>query len=267
MKTCLVTDSQRLEHFYGKSFFDHTILINRQLIDEILTSTLADNGQVSKVFSQSDLLIVDTEPENSFFVISCALKAGISIISPNLLDFSIDQLKELQIVTQEICADVGFLHPLKPSLIDQETPLIIECLREVENEIAIDQLAHQLAYDLTYLLAPTNQEPRKVKAYWIPHAKHSFKALKLVIDFNDNSVVSYLIRGKRKTNSLRVELISNSNDKLFDFSTDFNATTESCKKIMESVAFFNEKRKMEYSLELTIKSKQMAESVIKKIMS
>lgn len=267
MTTCLVTDSNKLIPYQRENFFNNTIEANNQLIDKILLGICESNSQIARLLNYPDLLVVDTNPENAYPIIANALRAGINVLTPSLLHFSSVNIQELITIAQEIGVDFGFLPKFSLNLPSTLTPIIIDSIRESINLTSNENVLQQIANDLILLLSPIKTELRKVRVYWLPLYSNPVSTLKLIVDFNDNSLITYQINNKKETSVLKVILTTEEQEKTFNIIENqinpesFNDT------VMQNVDYFMNQRKMLYPAVMTLKSKQIIEIIKKKIYS
>ncbi len=265
MKTCLVTDSQKLNYYFGNVIFNHTIESNNQHLESILLGSYENGSQIAKVFGHSELLVVDSNPSSSYAIIAKALRAGINVLSPNLVSLSSMQLQELITIAQEIGVAVGFLPNINVKFPNCIAPVIIDCVRESAKVLTIESLSVQIASDLAFLLTLIKSEPRKVKVYWLPLYSQPLKILKLIVDFNDNSVITYMVKRGKKDRVLQVELIADELEETFDIFDSQNKSVMIKDIVVQNVEYFMKHKEMMYPSGLVLKSKQIAETIEKKI--
>lgn len=265
MTTCLVADSNKLIPYLGENFFNNTIEANNQLIDSILLGICKSNSQIARLFNYPELLVVDTNPKTSYTIIANALRAGINVLTPSLIYFNSKKIQEFITIAQEIGVELGFVPKYCLDLPSNHTPIIIDSVRESIDLTTAETLLQQAAADLVFLLSPIKSELRKVRVYWLPLYSHPVSTLKLIVDFNDNSLITYQIKNKKETNILKVVQTTEEYDKTFNiFETQLNL--ESTKEaVMQNVDYFINKRKMLYPAAIALKSKQIIEIIIKKI--
>jgi len=267
MTTCLVTDSNKLIPYQGENFFNNTIEANNQLIDKILLGICESNSQIARLFNYPELLVVDTNPKTSYTIIANALRAGINVLTPSLPHFSSEKIQELITIAQEIGVEFGFLPKYSLELPSTHSPIIIESVKETINLTSTENLLQQIANDLIFLLSPIKSELRKVRVYWLPLYSHPVSTLKLIVDFNDNSLITYQIKNKKETSMLKVVLTTEEYDKTFNI-FEAQIKPESTKEtVMQNVDYFINQRKMLYPAAMALKSKQIIEIIIKKIYS
>lgn len=265
MTTGLVTESPKLAQYPGSNYFNHTIEVDSNLLDAILLNLCQNNSKTANVFNNSELIVVDTSPNKSFTIIANALRAGVNVISPNLLKFTSEQILELISIAQEIGVDLGFLPVPNVILPGNTPPVIIDSVRELPITLQIENITRQIAFDLIYLLTPVKAEIRKVKVYWLPLYNRPIKTLKLIVDFNDNSVITYLLKNGNGNGLLKVELIADEFEKMLQvYDNDLNPDPlGEC--TIQNIDYFKAKRVMMYPSTLAFKSKQIVEMVVKKI--
>lgn len=265
MITCLVTESHKLSLYSENSFFNHTIEACNQLPDNILEGICESNSEIVSIFKHSELLVVDTNNKASYAITANALRAGISVLTPNLIYFSSDQIQELITIAHEIGVDFGYLPNTNFNLPKTNAPIIMDCYRESGKELNTENVSLQIASDLAYLLSAVKADFRKVRVYWIPLYNQPFKTLKLIIDFNDNSVITYLVKGKNETGKITVELITDELDRSFEI-VDCNSQPEKFRQIViQNIDYYINQRKMLYPSTQVLKSKQIVEVAIKKV--
>lgn len=267
MTTCLITDSNNLIPYQGENYFNNTIEANNQLIDDILLGICESNSQIAKLFNYPELLVVDTSPNTAFTIVANALRAGINVLTPSLIHFSSEKIQELIALAQEIGVEFGFLPKYSLEHPSTNTPIMIDSIRESINIETTEDLLQQIATDLIFLLSPIKSELRKVKVYWLPLYNHPVSTLKLIADFNDNSLITYQIKNKKETSMLKVALTTEEYDKTFNiFETQINLESTRT-TVMQNMDYFINQRKMLYPATMALKSKQIIEIIIKKIYS
>jgi hypothetical protein len=265
MTTCLVTDSYKTIPYQGENFFNNTIDANNHLIDEILLGICESSTQIAKLFNYPELLVVDTSPKTAYTIIANALRAGINVLAPSLLHFSSEKIQELITIAQEIGVELGFLPKYNLELPSTHSPTIIESVRESISLASTENLLQQIATDLIFLLSPIKSEIRKVRVYWLPVYNQPISTLKLIVDFNDNTLITYQIKNKKETSMLKVVLTTEEYDKTFNI-FEAQIKPESTKEtVMQNVDFFINQRRMIYPAAMALKSKQIIEIIIKKI--
>jgi len=267
MTTCLVTDCNNLIPYQGENYFNNTIEANNQLIDDILLSICESNSQIAKLFNYPELLVVDTTPKTSYTIIANALRAGINVLTPSLIHFSSEKIQDLITIAQEIGVEFGFLPKYSLELPSTNTPIIIDSIRESINIETTEDLLQQIATDLIFFLSPIKSELRKVRVYWLPLYSQPVSTLKLIVDFNDNSLITYQIKNKKETNMLKVALTTEEYDKTFNIFESQISPESTRITVMQNVDYFINQRKMLYSAAMALKSKQIIETIIKKIYS
>ncbi|MEW5845834.1 MAG: hypothetical protein AB1777_06155 [Bacteroidota bacterium] len=265
MITCLVTESNKLSQYSGNNFFNHTIEANYQLPDDILQGICEINPQTIGVFKHSELLVVDTNSKASYTITANALRAGINVLTPNLINYSSEQIQELITIAHEIGVDLGFLPNTNFNLPNTSAPIIMDCYRESGKELNTENALLQITSDLAYLLSAVKAEFRKVRVYWLPLYSQPFKTLKLIIDFNDNSVITYLIKGQNETGLLKIELITDELNRTFDIK-DCYSQPEMFKEIVnQNIDYYINQKEMMFTSNLALKAKQIVEIALKKI--
>lgn len=267
MTTCLVTDSNKLIPYQRKNFFNNTIEANSQLIDKILLGICESNSQIARLLSYPDLLVVDTNPKKAYTIIANALRAGINVLTPSLLHFNSEKIQELITIAQEIGVELGFVPKYNLDLLTTHTPIIIDTVRESIDPAPTENLLQQIAADLLFLLSPIKSEFRKVRVYWLPLYSHPVSTLKLIVDFNDNSLITYKINNKKETSALKVILTTEEHEKTFNIIENQINPESFNETVMQNVDYFMNQRKMLYPAVMTLKSKQIIEIIKKKIYS
>ncbi|HDP74731.1 MAG TPA: hypothetical protein ENN49_02460 [Bacteroidales bacterium] len=267
MTTCLVTDSNKIIPYQEEKFFNNTIDANNQLIDEILLGICKSSTQIAKLFNYPELLVVDTSPKTAYTIIANALRAGINVLTPSLLHFSSEKIHELITIAQEIGVELGFLPKYSLEFPSIHSPIIIESIRESISQALTEIQLQQITTDLILLLSPIKSEIRKVRVYWLPLYSQPISTLKLIVDFNDNTLITYQIKNKKETSMLKVVLTTEEYDKTFNiFETQIKP--ESTKEtVMQNVDYFINQRRMIYPAAMALKSKQIIETILKKIYS
>lgn len=267
MTTCLVTDSNKLIPYQRENFFNNTIEANNQLIDKILLGICESNSQIARLLNYPDLLVVDTNPKKTYTIIANALRAGINVLTPSLLHYSSENIQELITIAQEIGVELGFVPKYYLDLLTTHTPIIIDSIRESINLTSNENVLQQVANDLILLLSPIKTELRKVRVYWLPLYNHPVSTLKLIVDFNDNSLITYQINNKKATSALKVILTTEEHEKTFNIIDNQINPGSINETVMQNVDYFMNHRKMLYPAAMTLKSKQIIEIIIKKIYS
>ena len=265
MTTCLVTDSNKLIPYQRENFFNNTIEANNQLIDKILLGICESNSQIARLLNYPDLLVVDTNPKNAYPIIANALRTGINVLTPSLLHFNSENIQELITIAQEIGVELGFLPKYSLDLPSTRTPIIIDSVRESINLASTENVLQQIANDLIFLLTPIKSELHKVRVYWLPLYSHPVSTLKLIVDFNDNSLITYKIDNKKETSVLKVVLTTEEHEKTFNL-IETQIKPESINEtVMQNVDYFMKQSKMLYPAVMALKSKQIMEILKKKI--
>lgn len=264
MNVYLIADPQKAKSYPAKGFFNEVLLVNDN--EKLLLDILNPSNSFSTVLEQTGLAVIDTESSHSFALISLMARSGVHILSPNLTSFGIDELKELQAIASEIGVHLGYI-PLKSMNNNQSisTPCITHCEHRFSGMVTPSKLNDFLLDDLSIILKFKNEAIRKIKVYWLPVFCSQPKAVTIVVDFNDNSVLTYQAIGNSTNSFFKAETITETNLVVLERDEDKHDPIIPSTEINSIIEKFINQQKMEYPIDILLKSKTIQEFVKKKI--
>jgi hypothetical protein len=259
MKTCLITDNSEIDKHTKNYQFDKIITID-QLHPERFFIDLIDRPDLTDALKHSDLAFIDIKT-NAYYVILSALKNGVNVLSPNLLELNHKQIMELDAVSHEISVEFGIPYFTFPNIDTNKIPAFIESQRKYSDELTLETFKHYIDNDLVIPLTFIKSEIRKVKAYLLPPTGNKFKSIKLVTDFFDDSLLIHTMQASNKS-SYTIQLETKEKEETIKFEkTEIYSNASDAK---EHIEFFLSRRKMIYSSETLKRVKQVSETISKK---
>lgn len=264
MNVYLIADPQKVKNYPMKGSFSEVLLVNNN--ENLLYDILNPSNNFSTILEQTGLAVIDTESSHSFALISLMVRSGVHVLSPNLIHFEIGELKELQTIASEIGVQLGYI-PQKPMNINQSItpPCITHCEHRFSGMVTTSKLNDVLLNDLSIILKFINEAIRKIKVYWIPVYCSQPKTVTIIVDFNDNSILTYQAIGNSQNNSFKAETITEIDLVVLETDEDKQDSTVPSTEINNIIEKFINKQKMEYPLDILLKAKTIQEFVKKRI--
>lgn len=264
MNLYLIADPQKAKNYPAKGYFNEVLLVNDN--EKLLYNILNPSNSFSALLKQTGLAVIDTESSQSFALISLMVRSGVHVLSPNLTNLEIEELKELKAIASEIGVQLGYI-PHKSMTIDQSvtTPCISHCQHRFSGLVTPSKLNDILLDDLSIILKFLTEAIRRIKVYWLPVYCTQPKAITIVVDFNDNSVLTYQAIGNSTNNFFKAETITETNLVVFERDEDKHDPIIPSTEINSIIEKFINQQKMEYPIDILLKSKTIQEFVKKKI--
>lgn len=264
MNVFLIADPSKAENYPAKGFFNEVLWVDDN--EKLLYNILNPSNRFSAILEHTGLALIDTESSHSFALISLMVRSGVHVLSPNLIHFEIEELKELQAIASEIGVQLGYI-PHKSVNINQNitSPCICHCEHRFSGLVTLSRLNDVLLSDLTIILKFINEAIRKIKVYWIPVYCSQPKVVTIVVDFNDNSVLTYQAIGNSLNSFFKAETITETSLFAFETNEGLQESTFPSTEINHFIDKFINHQKMEYPVDILLKSKTIQEFVKKKI--
>ncbi len=263
MRITHIARYDKRQHFaHSQKVFDYELYIDEDKLETILLDTLDPASVTANLFRKTDLLVFDLNSPFSHAFISLALRNGIHVLSPLLLQYSADELKGLKATAMETKTMLGWIPNSQIHGVPTAFPAIIDCIRNRNNEQQGNQsILRSLLTDLSILLNPVKSDIRKVKVYWLPIYGKQPAAIKLIIDFCDNTVITYLARISESPTSLKINYISTESD----YTTEIKETSNNLTSTQQAINYLAQIQAVEYPVETLMKSRYIYETTMKKI--
>lgn len=223
---------------------------------------------IDELIANSDILIIDSTNDLKFEIASKAIKKGVTPILSNVYGASNSTLNKLQQLALEMGIIIG-IDQLGVNYSDVIVPIDIPFIAHFKRYISDETISYHtfkrtLLFDLASALKVSKLDIRKVRAYSIPLYASEPSNLMVLIDFSNNSVITYTLQTNSENNGLDIEVCTSENEQNFKCTYKDSIHDLSGEIAFTNLSLFN-KIKTSGNIDLAIATKQVADTVLSKI--
>lgn len=228
------------------------------------------NSDIDELLNSCDILLIACSNEQKFEMASKAIKKGVIPIINSIDGLTSVSLSQLQQLTNEIGIKLAFVelgHNFDGYDIPFENPFIGNLKRYIGKPVNDEATFQQyLTYDIATALKFSKLDIRKVRAYGLPICSNIPQSLMVMVDFGNNSVLTYNLQQTNDVEQFEYEISTGKySEKINILTTPYpseNLTVETSVQVITCIA---NNSKNNNSIELAIESTKLVDTILSKI--